>query len=233
MKTARVLAPVFSALLTAAILCPTASAADRSIEGHYRIVGGLRDTVTIANVSGDEYRLFTRNWEGRGFFDGERLRAIIRDHAWSTRSGHEDGPQDLVAIVGPDSSLSVSTHWHDQDAVVRARWLWIGPIEQSLRPYLASPSAGGDVLGPLPTPLSKPPPVYPKDAIKRGITGTVSVLAFVDRDGSVKDVSVMKSIPGLDEAALAAVRHWRFTPAMSGGQAVACLIVVPVRFALH
>ena len=53
------------------------------------------------------------------------------------------------------------------------------------------------------------------------------------RDGTVADVRIVKSIPPLDSAAAAAVRQWRFKPAMASGQPVAAWVEVPVRFTLH
>lgn len=58
------------------------------------------------------------------------------------------------------------------------------------------------------------PPEYPKDALKNGIHGEVRVQITVAADGKVKSAVVVVSSPArvFDEAALEAVRRWRFKP---------------------
>jgi protein TonB len=59
------------------------------------------------------------------------------------------------------------------------------------------------------------------------------VQALVGKDGKVKDTKVVKSIPMLDAAAVAAVKQWVFKPALSNNKPVAVWVAVPVRFTLH
>ena len=75
-------------------------------------------------------------------------------------------------------------------------------------------------------------PVYPPDARRKGIEGTVMVQALVGRDGAVHDTRIVKSIPGLDKAAVAAVKQWTFKPALSKGKPMAVWVAVPVQFTL-
>ncbi len=60
----------------------------------------------------------------------------------------------------------------------------------------------------------------------------VSVLVTVE--GIVKDafVEVSSGFPRLDEAAVAAVRVWRFVPAKRRGEAVEMRHRIPIRFEL-
>jgi len=73
--------------------------------------------------------------------------------------------------------------------------------------------------------LSRAAPVYPPDAKAQGIKGNVIVEARVDRAGHVTGVKVLRSVPGLDQAALDAVREWRFAP-----QQTESVYVATVRF---
>ena len=84
-----------------------------------------------------------------------------------------------------------------------------------------------------PVAIEKPPPTYPAKARAAGIQGTVIVLALIGRDGEVKEARIRQSIPELDEAALEAVRHWKFKPALAAGQPLAVWVAVPVKFTLH
>jgi protein TonB len=56
----------------------------------------------------------------------------------------------------------------------------------------------------------------------------------VASDGRVADVVVQESAghPDLDQAAVDAVRRWRFEPARRGTEAVAMWVLLPVEFRL-
>jgi protein TonB len=60
------------------------------------------------------------------------------------------------------------------------------------------------------------------------------LLVAVGADGECRDVRIEETsgTPSLDEAAVAAVRRWRFTPARHTGKAVEATIRVPVAFRL-
>lgn len=76
-------------------------------------------------------------------------------------------------------------------------------------------------------------PSYPDLARDAGVDGTVMLRVLVGKDGRVKDVHVDRSIPLLDDAAVAAVKQWVFTPALVNDHAIAVWVAVPVRFTLH
>jgi protein TonB len=75
-------------------------------------------------------------------------------------------------------------------------------------------------------------PAYPAIAQQARVQGVVILEAIIDERGVVKSVSVLRSIPLLDPAALDAVRRWRFTPARLNGEAVPVVMTVTVRFTL-
>lgn len=109
-----------------------------------------------------------------------------------------------------------------------------GPVVTPLDETDSLPAFGSHVyVEVLPEVASRAAPTYPQLAIDAGVQGTVIVQALVGRDGLVKDVRVQNSIPMLDPAALAAVRQWRFKPAMAHGRPVAVWVAVPVKFTLH
>jgi protein TonB len=54
----------------------------------------------------------------------------------------------------------------------------------------------------------------------------------IAEDGSVRDVRVLRSKPLLDEAAMDAVRQWRFTPTRLNGEPVPVVMTVTVSFSL-
>ena len=85
----------------------------------------------------------------------------------------------------------------------------------------------------LPEKITHVQPVYPDIAREAGVDGTVMVQALVGKDGRVKEARVMKSIPMLDAAALAAVKQWVFKPALSNNKPVAVWVGCPVKFSLR
>jgi len=85
----------------------------------------------------------------------------------------------------------------------------------------------------LPEAITQVRPQYPDIAREASVDGTVMIQALVGKDGRVKDTRVVKSIPMLDAAAVAAVRQWVFKPALSSNKPVAVWVAVPIRFTLH
>jgi protein TonB len=98
-----------------------------------------------------------------------------------------------------------------------------------------SPGAEGELVLARPLYRDNPVPVYPVLARRRQWQGTVVLEVLVKADGLVAELSVQQSSNHrvLDEAALAAVRNWRFTPGRQGRQPVAMKVLVPVRFGLE
>lgn len=80
--------------------------------------------------------------------------------------------------------------------------------------------------------LNNPRPAYPPAARRRGDQGTVLVRVVVTTEGLAASVALQKTSghPSLDDAALAAVKSWRFVPARQGGQALEAPYVVPIVF---
>lgn len=76
-------------------------------------------------------------------------------------------------------------------------------------------------------------PDYPGVAIGGKVSGTVILEATVNEAGAVTDVHVLRSILLLDQAAIKAVRQWRYQPLVLNGQAVPFILVVTVTFSLR
>jgi periplasmic protein TonB len=76
-------------------------------------------------------------------------------------------------------------------------------------------------------------PVYPAIAQTARVQGVVILEAVLDANGRVDSVRVLRSIPLLDQAAVDAVRQWRFTPALLNNEAVPVVMTVTVHFALQ
>ncbi len=64
------------------------------------------------------------------------------------------------------------------------------------------------------------PPQYPPEAGRARIEGTVVLLAMIGTDGSVKDVRIESGLPILAQAAIEAVKQWRYKPYLVDGEPV-------------
>ena len=108
------------------------------------------------------------------------------------------------------------------------------PAAPSMAPIAAPspdlPATSGNTSNP--AAISQPAPTYPREALRRGVGGTVRVQVTVSPDGSVERMEVAESSGDrtLDRAAMEAVRRWRFKPAMRNGQPVSATVVIPLDF---
>ena len=87
----------------------------------------------------------------------------------------------------------------------------------------------------LPDYLRNPPPAYPESSRLAREEGVVLLLVDVGVLGEPNDVRLQSSSGyyALDQAAIRAVRGWKFRPGTMAGMAVASRVSVPVRFELH
>jgi TonB family protein len=91
------------------------------------------------------------------------------------------------------------------------------------------------------SPDMKPPklihsvePVYTAEAKAERIAGIVILETLINEQGTVDDVHVMKGLPhGLDQAAVDAVKQWRFEPASIDGKVVPVIFNLTINFRLE
>jgi protein TonB len=80
--------------------------------------------------------------------------------------------------------------------------------------------------------ISRVQPAYPQLAIQARIQGNVVLHAIIGRDGQVSELQVLSGHPLLVNAALDAVRQWRYNPTLLNGQAVEVETTITVSFVL-
>jgi len=109
----------------------------------------------------------------------------------------------------------------------------------SAQPLVAQEPTGGatppeaDATGTAlaPTLTSHPDPAYPADALRDRISGTVGLEIVVDETGRVVDAKVVQPAGhGFDEAALAAVKSWSFTPARQNDAPIRATVLLSLPF---
>lgn len=126
------------------------------------------------------------------------------------------------------------------------------PSEKAIQTPVAEPEVAKPVktapakAAPKAAPAVQPPsaeaqglqnraPKYPQLSRKKKEQGTVLLKLLVKADGTVSNISVAKSsgFSRLDQAALQAVKHWRFVPAKQQGKAIDFWYEMPMTFALN
>jgi protein TonB len=95
-----------------------------------------------------------------------------------------------------------------------------GPIMQPENATVPKPM-GGNAL-----------PAYPEDARSAGLEGDVFLKIVINEDGSVGDIEVKKGDEPFVSAAIAAVKTWKYSPALLDGKPIAVYRVIKVPFKL-
>jgi protein TonB len=75
-------------------------------------------------------------------------------------------------------------------------------------------------------------PKYPPEAGRARIEGTVVLLAVIGKDGTVEDVRVENGLPMLAQAAIEAVKQWRYRPYLLNGEPVEVDSHITINFTL-
>jgi periplasmic protein TonB len=133
-----------------------------------------------------------------------------------------------------------------------------GPPVDGAVPFVGSSSGAppglGTSAGPPPAAVEPPPPPklvrvgsgirapkkivdvapeYPEIARRSRVSGMVMLEAVLDAGGRVQSVRVLRSVPLLDDAAIRAVRQWRYSPTELNGVPVPVLMTITVVFSLQ
>jgi TonB family protein len=117
-------------------------------------------------------------------------------------------------------------------AVVVALALAVGlPLraQETKEPPLQAGSEGV----PVPKRTKTVPPTYPPEAQAAGIRGIVILELVVDPQGKVESVNVIRSVAGLDDAAVDAAKQWEYEITKVNGKPVSVKLTVPITFAMR
>jgi periplasmic protein TonB len=75
-------------------------------------------------------------------------------------------------------------------------------------------------------------PIYPLEAGRARIEGAVVLLAVIAKDGTVQDVRVESGLPVLAQAAIDAVKQWRYRPYVLNGDPIEVVSQITINFTL-
>jgi protein TonB len=86
----------------------------------------------------------------------------------------------------------------------------------------------------LPVMVSKVEPIYPADAMRAHIEGAVALQAVLDKEGNVSEVRVLSSSdPIFIAPSIAAVKQWKYKPALQNGKPVMVYYTIRTEFRIH
>lgn len=129
--------------------------------------------------------------------------------------GQETGSKDGVGAADPSSNIGIGTG----PAV---------PVVEDSTIY----RVGADVTAA--RVLQRVLPVYPRIMIETRMGATVSVKCIVDRHGRVRDVEIVRSsFPPFNDAVIAALHKWTFSPGTLRGTPVDTYFELTARFAVQ
>jgi protein TonB len=80
--------------------------------------------------------------------------------------------------------------------------------------------------------LRKVLPVYPELAKRARVESVVILEVNVDEEGNVTNIRVLKSHPLLEQAAIEAVKQWKYSPTLLNNEPVPVVATVTVEFKL-
>lgn len=123
-----------------------------------------------------------------------------------------------LPVAGPGVALT---------GTINNATLSIAPPPEAVQPR----RVGGDIQPPERIAYSSPR--YPPVAQAARIEGTVILEAVIDAQGVVQNVTVLRSVPLLDRAAIEAVQQWRYKPTRLNGVAIPIVMTVTVSFSMR
>jgi protein TonB len=80
--------------------------------------------------------------------------------------------------------------------------------------------------------IQKTPPIYPPIARAARVSGTVELHATISKNGTIKDLHVVSGPAMLQQAAVDAVRNWRYKPYKLNNEPVEVETTIRLVFAL-
>ncbi len=200
--------------------------------------GGAAATVTIMS--------------GKELMPPKRTKSPMPNYPESELRARTGGRIVAALVLGTDGHVASARILKSipalDKAVIEAMRKWVyEPFRFEGRPcpyvfateMFISVSPGSRAPKPKPTPPFEPAspihqisPDYPEDARRSNVEGAVLLGITISNLGWVTEVSVLRSVPGLDEAAIAAVKQWQYAVATNAGKPIPYCMTVGLKFSL-
>ena len=236
--TRRVAAAV--AVLACALVLPVATLTTYAQAGRGALAGIVTDpsgsrvprsAVTAKNLDGTNEERAVVNAAGEyGFPSIPAGRYTIEVRA----PGFKIASKEIVVVAGAAARADVSLSLGNVSESVTVRAARTAPAPPAAR-ALGTPQRipiGGNVQ---PAKLlSQVKPEYPADLKQQGLTAVVSIRAIISKQGDLLSPQVVNTVlPEFAQAALDAVKQWRYQPTLLNGQPVEIITNIDVTFELE
>ena len=228
------------AVLACALMLPVATLTTYAQAGRGALAGIVQDpsgarvprsAVTAKNLDGTNEEVAVANAAGEyGFAAIPAGRYTIEVRA----AGFKIAKKEIVVVAGAASRADMALEIGSMSESVTIRAARAAPATPAAR-AMATPQRipiGGNVQ---PAKLlTQVKPTYPPDLKQQGVTGVVSIRAIVSKQGELLNPQVVNTVnPGLAQAALDAVRQWRFQPTLLNGEPVETITNIDLSFELE
>jgi periplasmic protein TonB len=144
-------------------------------------------------------------------------------------------PIEIPSTIEPETGNEASAG-RDEGGVIGGVAGGIGQASGESTGSSGTSSSGplrlGNTLAP-PRKIKDVRPAYPPLALLTQARGTVVIEITIGTDGTVREATVVHSVPQLDQAALEAVRQWEYEPTRVNGTLVSLIMTVVVNFAIQ
>lgn len=147
------------------------------------------------------------------------LNAHPTSRAHSTEAGQADAAPALDASAGNENAELPAIATSPSVALPPPQTEPQGPVRIRVGGAIKPPRLVSSVL-----------PVYPAMARDTGIEGDVVIDTTIDASGNVTGMKVISGPPILRQAALDALRRWKYAPSMLNGDAVPVQMTVTIKF---
>jgi TonB family protein len=184
---------------------------------------------------------------GKEFLLPKLMKSVSPEYPWGALRAKVTGAVIVEAVVGVDGRITSTRILKSIPALDQAaadavkNWVYEPLLVDSKpRPRVITVAIDFSVsrrsvkanLTPA-KPIRQVSPVYPEEARKSNIEGIVVLGFTVGDDGRVKEVTVLGSVPGLDQAAIDAIKEWQYAGALYRGKPISYSTTTFIKFSLY
>lgn len=190
----------------------------------YRLVEPSPDMIPVSSTAAPSRTSFSlaKPWVYKPPTNSsvDHASTVIRDEGGIPVSGGDGVPAGLQ--MGGSARMSITDAAAPQPVAK--------PVVATPKPPSKPVQVGGDVQAA--KLIRKIVPVYPRMAVIARISGIVRLQGIIGKDGSIQQLQVLSGPPLLINAALDAVRQWRYQPTLLNGEPVEVISPIDVIFKL-
>jgi TonB family protein len=227
------------AALACALVLPVATLTTHAQAGRGALAGIITDpsgaripkaTVVAKNLDGSNQETTVANEAGEyGFAAIPPGRYAIEVRVPGFKLGKHEAVVTAGTAARVDAPMAIGSV--SEAVMVRASRTTPAPVTPRAGTTQRIPVGGNVQQARL---IRQPKPEYPADLKQQGVTGVVTIQAIISRNGELLNPQVINTNvdPRLAQAALDAVKQWRYTPTLLNGQPVEVTTTVDLTYEL-